>query len=540
MKNMKTKGFQEVKEGRQLVPMTYLLLLFCIYPFYYRNHYSGMGNNKFYFFMTISLLFLLVSFLLGIFGIGMNARKGKKRCADFLIVRSGCQDMCMLFYGIVVFFSFLLCADKKTAFWGQDGWYMGVLTQWVLIALYFVISRSWQWDRMIVIAACTASAGVFFLGLLHRFSIDPLGMYIGLREETILKFLSTIGQATWYSSYLCTLFPLGLFYFWHSRNFRMRLLSGAYCVLAFSSLVTQNSDSAFLALGAVMLVLLWKAFDSAFFCRRFLEVQILVLTTFVVTGTLQLLFPEWAVPVGSLSLFFSQSLWMWAAFVMALCGYGIWNLYEKKTASGQDWPLQRAVKIRRTLFMIVAFGVFCMLLFLGLNSTGLWQVWFGKSVYQNYLYFDESWGNNRGFTWQFAVRMFGEFPLFRKLLGAGPDSFAAFAYGIPEYAQLLQLKWGESILTCAHNELLNALICYGILGAAAYAGIFFTAFKRFVRGFQENECEFGMAVALCIVSYMAHNFFCYQQVVCTPFLFVLMAMAESVLRRKKKDIFNGK
>ena len=36
-----------------------------------------------------------------------------------------------------------------------------------------------------------------------------------------------------------------------------------------------------------------------------------------------------------------------------------------------------------------------------------------------YFNFDEHWGNNRGFTWEFTMRMFGEYGFMEKLLDAG-------------------------------------------------------------------------------------------------------------------------
>lgn len=61
-------------------------------------------------------------------------------------------------------------------------------------------------------AAGSTYAGVrrrVLLGILHRFSIDPLGMYQGLDESWQLLFLSTIGQASWYSGYVCVALTAG-------------------------------------------------------------------------------------------------------------------------------------------------------------------------------------------------------------------------------------------------------------------------------------------------------------------------------------------
>lgn len=531
---------KKLHELWQVILCIYLMLLFGVYPFYFKNQYSGMGGNKYRFFMVITLAFLCIALFTGFFCTGIKLYKKQS------VIKKGKRlsllDKWMLAYGTAAAFSFLLCEEKRTGFLGQEGWYMGFLVQLIFLALYFIISYTWKWDNAVIIVLCIASAGVFLLGILHRFYIDPLGMYAGMDKTYTLKFLSTIGQATWYSSYLCTLFPVGLFYFWYSRNEKIRILAGAYCAAAFGTLVTQNSDSAFFALGAVFLMLFWKAFDSAFFRKRFLETLLLLLASFVGMGTLQILFVEHTAALDGLSLFFSQSLWMWAVFVIILVIYAFWCLYEKKEPEekNDNREEKRSKKIRAALFILAGIAATGVLFFVFLNTRGYWQKWFGVTVSNNYLYFDETWGNNRGFTWRFSAKMFGELPFLRKLFGVGPDCFASYAYGIPAYAVQLSAMWGESALTNAHNELLNGLICYGIVGGAAYTGIFVAAAIRFWKGFPKTP--FGFAVVMCIISYLAHNFFCYQQIVCTPFLFVLLGMAESCFRsgRRKEEESHGK
>ena len=71
----------------------------------------------------------------------------------------------------------------------------------------------------------------------------------------------------------------------------------------------------------------------------------------------------------------------------------------------------------------------------------------------------------------------------------------------------------------------------GILGAVAYAGIYVTQIRRCLRGWRQNALLLGIA-ASC-VSYMCYNFFCYQQVLCTPFIFILMGIGEYILRQQK-------
>ncbi|MFR6589243.1 MAG: hypothetical protein ACLURV_02535 [Gallintestinimicrobium sp.] len=115
----------------------------------------------------------------------------------------------MLCYLAAIFVSWLFSVDRAAAWTGTDGWSMGLRTQVLLVLMYFLVSRYLIWWKGLLAVHMLASGGVFLLGILHRFSIDPLGMYQGLDESWQLLFLSTIGQASWYSGYVCVALTAG-------------------------------------------------------------------------------------------------------------------------------------------------------------------------------------------------------------------------------------------------------------------------------------------------------------------------------------------
>lgn len=71
---------------------------------------------------------------------------------------------------------------------------------------------------MILYGFFAGSGITFILGILNRFGVDPLGMYKGISSSYQILFLSTIGQATWYSSYVCTVFAIGLCIFFCGKE----------------------------------------------------------------------------------------------------------------------------------------------------------------------------------------------------------------------------------------------------------------------------------------------------------------------------------
>src|SRR5699024_7843749 len=131
------------------------------------------------------------------------------------------------------------------------------------------------------------------------------------------------------------------------------------------------------------------------------------------------------------------------------------------------------------------------------------------------------WGNSRGFIWKFTLEAFGKLPFWRKLVGVGPDCFSSWCYGDQQLQRQLDHFFGmNQTLTNAHNEFLNALFCIGILGLLAYLAVFIAAFRRFFAARNVSWIALAAAAGICV--YGAHNFFCYQQICCAPYLFLLL------------------
>ena len=148
----------------------------------------------------------------------------------------------------------------------------------------------------------------------------------------------------------------------------------------------------------------------------------------------------------------------------------------------------------------------------------------------SYFNWTNDWGNGRGRIWSFSLRMYAEMDIRHKLFGVGPDCFNGYLNAY--YGEEASLFWADSQLTNAHNEWMSSLINVGIIGTLAYVGIYVTAIRGFFREYRSNYMLVGITAA--IVSYMCYNFFCYQQVLCTPFVFLLIGIGEYILREADK------
>lgn len=496
----------------------FVFALFVLYPLYFQDKYSNMGDAKYDFFKTAYTIFIPVMLLSYVCYLLLKRK--------VLSIKAICQEMVltdwfMLAYFVACWISYGLSDYKDTAFWGYEGWFMGVMTQTVFVLLYFFVSRwfLWHWSYWWFIAV--PSAIVFLLGILHRFNVDPLGMYEGLDESIKILFLSTLGQATWYSSYLCIALPIGMACYWYRRELKWSALWGVFLVIAFASVVTQNSDSAFMALGGSFLVFFWLSFESNEYFIRFWELVIVCLASFKVIGALQGIFSERAIKLEGLSTFCSQSVTTLILLVIAVVVYGGVALADQKG----KLHIEKFCKIRNIFYALIPAMIVVVIICICLVSTGKITGTFLNNI--GYFNFNEQWGNSRGFTWKFTARMFGDYGFVKKLFGCGPDAYAGAAYAYD--AASLQGFWGNSILACAHNEWLNCLVDMGILGFVTYLGSFVSAFFVFMKDWKQHPFFVGAAVV--VVSYFLHNFFCYQQIICTPIVFAVMGIGVALLRR---------
>ena len=573
-----------ISEMEQYIIFAYLFCMLGIFPLYYKEQYYKIGDAKFGFFWKASLLFILLSFVFLLVKILVQSIAGKRNSNYFhtnrkenvktedseeknIIIRFleslSSLDYVVLLYGICVCLSFAFSDYKDYALKGAAGWEMGLCSQLIFVVVYFLLSNSKDYfasslnrrdkntyghfPKILLGIHMSSSVLVFLFGILHRFDIDPLGMYEGLNLNQKIEFLSTIGQATWFSSYVCTTFALGMVLFYVSEKKWVRIISGIYTILSFGILVTQNSDSAFIAIAGTLLLLGYFSLSDMKSWIRFLQIVSLMWGSFAGIGLLQRTFADWAIPLDSLSTFFSQSIMTWVMLVLSLMMLWYFEKNNKREVSekqshlkkgkgidsSQDVKMQIVKKIYLAILVALLIGIIATIVFIYLNTKGYLFSWFGYQSTHSYLLFDYHWGSNRGSTWMITWQAFLQMPFYQKLFGVGPDCLSEYLYSVPDINELLRSMWGNVRLTNAHNEYLNSLMCYGVVGLVSWCGVLIGGITYFYKTAKEKPYMIGFA--LCIIGYGCHNIFCYQQVCCTPFLFLILGVGECLT---KSENFN--
>lgn len=496
-------------------------------PLYMKDGYYQIGAAKYEVYARVTVvglsILVLLAFLYIIFSIkekGISVQGCKNVWVDLSVT-----DRFVLFYTVAVLLSYVACGHWNEALWGYAGWFMGMFSQMTFVLIYFICSRFLKDSPLVLFVLCAVSTYVFVLGIQHRLLIDPTGVYESITDYYKTQFLSTLGQASWYSSFMTTVFPIGMFAFWYFKNVWLRIVSGIFVLCSFMTMVTQNTDSAYFGFLAATIVLLHVSVKDARSIRRFFEVMLLFALAPKVMELLLKRYPNTIMTWDTISSFlvFDNRVWILTFFCAIMIV--LFAVLDKKNI----YPARAMHIVRNVLYGVVLGLLLAWVIILVLSTKGMLPSALLALVEKiPYLYWTDDWGNGRGFTWSVTAHMMSEMNIKDRLLGVGPDCYAIYAHG--NYNELIKTKWGDMVLCNAHNEWLNTFFNLGLFGGITYLGIFVTAIVRFVKKSAERPMLIGMAA--CIAAYMAHNIFCYQQVLCTPFVFLFMAIGEYQIRKK--------
>ncbi len=501
------------------------VLIVTILPLAMKDGFYKIGEFKFQVYRVLmigGMVFIVPELIL--YAIFTRKEFKLKECIKSLSV----TDWFVIAYMILTLISFFANPKyMKDNFWGYPGWYMGLFSQFTFVFLYFIVSRFGDYYKIILAFLAGTSFITYVLGILNRLLIDPLGVYEGI-DPKYYNFISTLGQHTWYSSFVCTFLPFVMGLYMVGKKRWLHILCGVFCVVGFMTVETQNADSAFFAMFGAFLVLFYVAVKEAVWMRRFMELG----WGFLVAGKIfqgllkmkpnEYLFTEGLeVKLGKISLFFITDNRSWILIGALTVIWALFFLLEKKN----QYPVKAMGIFRIMVFVLIAVVLIAIVYIIVQGAKGrLPEQMMQKISGISYLVWNDSWGNWRGFTWRVTWKMITEFSPLHLLLGVGADGYARYGYEV--YQDLIKSVWGDNVLTNAHNEWMTMIVDGGILGGITYLGIYVMGLTKGLRnaGSDQNIIPVGVAMAACIGSYFGHDLFCYQQVLCTPLVFVLMGM----------------
>ncbi len=522
--------FQEILN---IIVSLYMLLSIVVMPFYFTDGYARIGTNKYEFMYgaatKVGMVFLPVLCMYA--GFMLYTCLWQKRLKEKLAFwRSfSVTDWCALGYAVVVVISYL-CSDYKDASMvgdalkGAKGWYMGLTSQLIFVAVYFILSRFWKPSKWLPMLWVPVTLVLFVLAYLNRFDIRPIEM-----KNATPEFISTIGNMNWYCGYIIILFTGILYYIWAVRGQKhwQQAVGSVWLTMGFASLMTQGSQSGILALGVVLIVLymlsMKKGTDLQQFWSCLLCMGVACMGTYIVRS----LFEEqynYEDGISKLLTFSPLAIVIFLMTIVMCLGTRYLQTRDKVPVKVFTW-----LGYVSSGAVVLAVLGFIVLGIINTKNPGSIGALSEISVFT----FDYEWGSLRGATWAAGVMCFRDQDLLGKLFGVGPDSMGSYIHsGVNQELLAMVKEYFNSLsLTNAHCEWLTVLVNTGLLGMVCYAGFMISAIVRFFKARETlpmvGACGFG------VLAYTVNNMVSFQQSMSTVTVFIVLGMGEAWLRKER-------
>lgn len=499
----------------------YTAVMFLVYPLYYQNYYYDIVTCRFYLFVImtgITVLLCLAAYFMEGGGNDFAEKKEMIRGADWIV---------LALWGINLI-SVLLSDHMQTAIVGAPGRSSGLITLTCYAAVYFMITRFYTPSVWTFRLLCISSIAASVIGSLHFLDIDFLGFYDGLGAGEKAMYLSTMGHADVVASFYGLVLPAVMVFYVNSETWGDRIFYGSTLAISAAGLFATGCESGAIIAGAAFLAGFAAIRDN----RKVYRIFMISLPVLAVCKILLVLnqrkqisrTPETFQKIlGDKTIFMILVLFLLVISALAFLWY--------RNSRGRQWetgifihrPYIRAVLITAGLFILIFAGA---LIFF---STAGKNIPLGRL--ENMLRFNEKFGSYRGYIWKLVVTEYGKLPFINKLFGVGCDTLQPY---------LMEFHADEMFLTTgayydnAHNEFLQYLITTGILGLLCYISILFIKLRQGIRHMIRENSVITAAAVFGVLGYLLQSLVNINQCVTTP-LFVLMVCMLGCVERKKAE-----
>ena len=329
------------------------------------------------------------------------------------------------------------------------------------------------------------------------FGADLLGLRAVSPEVEMVRFLSTVGNVSFFGA-LCVLFlPLASFLALSAKDLRAALPCALCALLALCGGMAARTE------GVVLGALIFFAV-LPLFCREgcvLRRIPLLWAASAAAALVFCLVMQRWALyrPSELTRLLCSPAL------LAPLC----------LLAAGAFVLLRRAdegrVLFLRKIYIVLFWALFAALVVFLILANTLLRGALPSSI-ASVVVFSPSWGTDRGAEWASFWRMFRSSSLPRKLLGSGAGSLAVWDDS--------HRLFPDAVTDSAHNEYLHYLLTGGLIGLGAYLSLLVCAFRKALR----EPSRGRTAVALGCIAYASQAAVNIAQPFTTPLFFAFLAL----------------
>ena len=422
-------------------------------------------------------------------------REERKKLRPFTL-----SDWLFLAFALTHIVSTLILGSSASALLAPDNRYQGILSFSLYLGMFLFLRRFGLFSRPVRFAMLLGFSAAALLGVSEIFGADLLGIRAVSPERELIRFLSTIGNISFFSA-LCVLFlPLASGYAISADTPRHALPYALCALLALCGGLASRAEG--FLLGALLffavLPLLYR--DPAVLRRVPLLWAFSSAAALLFTAAME----RWALyrPSDLTRLLCRPALLIPLCLLAVLAFLALRRTDERRT-----------IQIRKVYIIIFWVLLGAAALFLILANT-LWRRTLPASL-ASFAVFSPSWGSDRGAEWASFWQMFRSASLPQKLFGSGAGSVAAW-----DRAHRL---FSDAVTDSAHNEYLHYLLTGGLVGLLSYLGLLVCAVRKAVRLPSRGRS----AAALACLAYAVQAAVNIAQPFTTPLFLALLSLLHS-------------
>lgn len=478
--------------------------LTAVFPLFITDVYNNITATKYIYFSIVAAFFLMLCLI------------GKIKAYDFTTVKSTVKlqdlpmpDLFFLLFVLVALVSTVSSRFKLASLGGGGGRRMGLIMILACFFAYVMISKFYRIRGKELFFFGTTIIISSLFGFAQFLGFDPLYMLANLSSFDSLRFISFSGNINVHASLMCIGAPFAMYIFCFAENKKSRIFWLLVSICGFIGFLTCNSDSGYLgmvAAFAALAVLSAKTKES--FVRYLRLVAVFFVTCMAFLGV-QKLFEETSRHITFLGRIVTYPALGAAVAVVALL---LSFLIDKKVSEPKT-----IIKIRKliiaAIISVIAIVAFIVFWFSVIDKTT------DLGIFNFYLRFNDSWGTERGYVWTRMLRIFGNFPLNKKLIGSGPDTAAFELLSQYGYEMRHELFY---YFDNAHNDIIQYLVTLGLLGTGTYIALIATSVKTALG----SVSVYSRAAVLPIIAFFAQSVVNIYQPITTPLFFVFIALSQ--------------
>lgn len=529
MKNIRMKKkinnpFEACRLILEILFACYSAMMFVVYPLYLENGYYMITDGKLRLYSRLHIAFFAVMamVLLGYFALILK-KSGIRSVFEMIEEKFLKREKCLFILVFSFVSSTLLAVDQHTAIHGFHDWYLGIWMYGSFLLLYLLYSLFFEF-RIYSLHMLSLTASVMsILGYLQRFDINLVSDK-GFRLGSGL--VSTIGNINWVCDYIAVIMMVIIYLFFTSTKI-WKIVYGVCLFFQYGFLAIQGSESGWIIIG--MSLLLAFVINCLLRKKNLVQVVLLFLIAFFSINVTGMMFKS-ALESGKTAMYDSYNPIVFSKiwFVLSICMVIllVFLNFWKKEIVLMPWV---------GMGVFVSFVVLGIMLLTSMIMHSQYPSFLPFMKDYELLQFSKEWGHDRGGNWIVTLLSYKKSGIWYQIFGFGPD---CFYFCLQNYG-LSVTPWASGFinsgqdLTNAHNEFLTILINFGALGVVSYYGFFIYRIGLFIKERKKSEVCVWIAGALLLTFF--HNLVSFQQIIATPFVFILLGIGMSNISKNTID-----